>query len=527
MKRKTLPLPILFAVAAAVCGSLPLQAATRPAPKDVPVPGEPVTVAVKKTQPVLAAATTSRFSLAPEVNGTADWGPVAFTYDKAGQITAIGSNTYAYDGVGRLAASTTNGVAESYTYDRYGNLTERTRGGVTIRFGIDPVNNRAGQPGKPSNVLASYDPYGNVVSEGTSSYTYDALNIAATGPSATYLYDADDERVATIVGNTYRYTLRGVDQKVLREVSNTAGTWSWSKDYIYRGAALLAEVTPAGTHHYHLDHLGSPRMVTDESTALRLATHDFFPFGSDTSDSTTDGQRLRFTGHERDLGIGAEGAGLDYMHARYYTAAWGRFLSVDPSMDLKKTLPNPQMWNRYAYVLNNPTRYTDPDGREHVQEPDFTKPLSEANGWDQHPSVSWAFNAESTLLSFAADEFLIGPAIGRAASTVTGFFRRPVLLGENMVRVSAGAKTLGAKIFGETGATFAETMTKNMKWLADQVKSGAKILDIGLDVARGGRTGVFYKAEVAFMEAAGYTRQFVKLVEVNGKTYRMFQWVPK
>jgi len=68
-------------------------------------------------------------------------------------------------------------------------------------------------------------------------------------------------------------------------------------------------------------------------------------------------------------------------------------------------------------------------------------------------------------------------------------------------------------------------MAKNVRWLAKQVKSGAKIWDIGLDVSRGGRSGVFYKAEVAFLERAGYTRHFVKLVEIDGKTYRMFEWV--
>jgi RHS repeat-associated protein len=73
---------------------------------------------------------------------------------------------------------------------------------------------------------------------------------------------------------------------------------------------------------------------------------------------------LKFTAHERDLLSGSGQYTLDYMHARYFMSAAGRFLSVDPSMDLKKTIRNPQEWNRYAYVENNPIRYTDPDGRE-------------------------------------------------------------------------------------------------------------------------------------------------------------------
>jgi hypothetical protein len=52
------------------------------------------------------------------------------------------------------------------------------------------------------------------------------------------------------------------------------------------------------------------------------------------------------------------------MHARYYKPYWGRFLSVDPVLNIKGSLRKPQAWNRYSYVMNNPVRYTDPDGRE-------------------------------------------------------------------------------------------------------------------------------------------------------------------
>jgi RHS repeat-associated protein len=75
---------------------------------------------------------------------------------------------------------------------------------------------------------------------------------------------------------------------------------------------------------------------------------------------------MRFAGHWRDfLGLlNVENTEyLDYMHARYYDPNIGRFLSVDPEFDLEKMLGNPQMWNRYTYVMNNPLRYVDPTGR--------------------------------------------------------------------------------------------------------------------------------------------------------------------
>lgn len=50
------------------------------------------------------------------------------------------------------------------------------------------------------------------------------------------------------------------------------------------------------------------------------------------------------------------------MHARYYSAQWGGFLSVDPAWE-SAGVRNPQSWNRYCYVLNSPARHTDPDGR--------------------------------------------------------------------------------------------------------------------------------------------------------------------
>jgi hypothetical protein len=51
------------------------------------------------------------------------------------------------------------------------------------------------------------------------------------------------------------------------------------------------------------------------------------------------------------------------MHARYYAPMWGRFLSVDPILDLAAVIEQPQGWNRYSYGANNPIRFIDPDGR--------------------------------------------------------------------------------------------------------------------------------------------------------------------
>jgi hypothetical protein len=44
----------------------------------------------------------------------------------------------------------------------------------------------------------------------------------------------------------------------------------------------------------------------------------------------------------------------------------GRFMSPDPGWFLAADLSNPQTWNQYSYVLNNPLTNTDPSGMECV-----------------------------------------------------------------------------------------------------------------------------------------------------------------
>jgi RHS repeat-associated protein len=62
------------------------------------------------------------------------------------------------------------------------------------------------------------------------------------------------------------------------------------------------------------------------------------------------------TGKERD----AE-SGLDYFGARYLGSSMGRWMSPDPS-PAGVNVGNPQSWNLYSYVLNNPLRLVDGNG---------------------------------------------------------------------------------------------------------------------------------------------------------------------
>jgi RHS repeat-associated protein len=106
---------------------------------------------------------------------------------------------------------------------------------------------------------------------------------------------------------------------------------------------------------YHLDHLGTPRMITTDTGAV-VSMHHYLPFGEEmpvVAQGSTN--RRQFTGHERD-----PEDGLDYMLARYYTAAAARFLAADTGGDTTRELS--QSWNAYDYVHSNPMRSIDPQG---------------------------------------------------------------------------------------------------------------------------------------------------------------------
>jgi RHS repeat-associated protein len=312
-------------------------------------------------------------SLRSTKNGVEIWNAGgAFQYDGSGNLWKQGANTYTYDALSRLATATLNDAPagggsahqQSFSYDIYGNLQSLTTDGSLLSTPTSGTTNRL--------TSGTYDLWGNLTAWNGNTYEYDAFHqmkrMVSGGEDWRYLYTAGDERfwMYRVGGGGSIWTLRGLDNKVLREYQAHAG-WGTFKDYVYRGSVLLAEAdSPAlgGTvRHLHVDHLGTVRAITGPA-GQRLAYHLYWPYGQELTAFNQDTERLKFTGHERDLASPA-GAGddLDYMHARHFSLITGRFLSVDP---LGGDVRAPQSWNGYSYVRGNPLKYIDPTGMAEV-----------------------------------------------------------------------------------------------------------------------------------------------------------------
>ena len=308
----------------------------------------------------------------PHALGSLAWDSGTYAYDGAGNIVSIGTDNYLYDGVQRLRESSTKGTPESYTYDGFGNMKTRTN---TMIPTIQPSTNRYDGYG--------YNEVGAVTSDGSYAFSYDALGQPLSkiynndsSKLEYYIYTPSDERIAVQRGGWWTWSVRDEGGKVLRQYKSSATNPTapalWLEDFVWRDGLLLGSQRPVemgGRRHFHLDHLGTPRLVTSDNGQM-VSYHDYYPFGdehSPVSQEVAGGfdreDPMKFTGHERDYagGMGGEdGHAIDDMHARYFAPMTGRFLSPDPKLGEST---NPQSWNRYAYVMNNPIDHIDPTGK--------------------------------------------------------------------------------------------------------------------------------------------------------------------
>lgn len=125
-----------------------------------------------------------------------------------------------------------------------------------------------------------------------------------------------------------------------------------------------AVYTSAGLAYYRdQDHLGSSRLATTPNQTLYSSTA-YAPFGENyVQAGATD---TSFTGIDQDTVTGVSGL-YDFLFRRQ-SPSQGRWLSPDPAGLAAVDFQNPQTWNRYVYVNNNPLALIDPLGL-YIQDP--------------------------------------------------------------------------------------------------------------------------------------------------------------
>jgi len=276
-------------------------------------------------------------------------------------ITAAGmaaTQNYTYDALNRLkVAQENNGASwkQTFIYDRYGNRNFDTANTTQNVLGANPVISAANNRIVPqTNEYYRYDSAGNLDRDvANTAFTYDAENKqsvyagGAANGGANYYYDGDGKRVKKVTVSETTVFVYDVGGQLVAEYNNQQ------------------QQSGSGTSYLTTDNLGTPRVITDGSGAVK-ARHDYLPFGEELyagvggrtagQGYVGDSNRFRFAKLERD-----DETGLDYAKARYYANVQGRFTSPDPLMASAKP-SMPQTWNRYTYCNNNPVVLIDPTG---------------------------------------------------------------------------------------------------------------------------------------------------------------------
>gem|GEM_PF-1497224 len=449
---------------------------------------------------------------------------LSYTYsDKGNMLTKTDSitgqkMTYGYDGKNRLVswriqsplpASSGNGrnsvvdTTFTMTYDSTtGNILTKSDLGADATFNYTPT-------AKPHALTGISDVADDFLT-GSVAVTYTdkgKVKTVSLGNSASYAisYTAQGGRgksVLTVGNHTQtRYYGDGTEK-----VYDSLGT-SHYLSYLCHGAIVVRNISGSPsvtTLQGYYDAQGSlTALVTPSGTVVRRYAYD--PWGNRLDpddwtqpDTQADTYHINrgYTMHEH-----LDDFGLINMNGRVFDSATAQFLSPDNYIQSSGNWLN---YNRYAYCLNNPLKYTDPSGEVGILVTAaivgaFSGVINVISHWNQLDNVwDWmaafgigftagAVGAVTGGLAFAAaggisGGFLAG-AVGGAVSAAysmpiqsagnTAYFGDPMLSGTDYFK----GILCGAAIGGVINGTIAGKNGRNF-WTGDEVAPGRNIFSL-------------------------------------------------
>ncbi|WP_091658580.1 RHS repeat domain-containing protein [Micromonospora auratinigra] len=220
-------------------------------------------------------------------------------------------------------------VINKYDYDATGNMTCRPAGVAA---------NDCGTAKAGSQTLA-WDAEGRLATVSSAGTTIE-----------TNVYDADGARLVRRDATGTTLYLPG--QEIRREGSVNIGTryYSFAGETCAsrKGSSAIADLT-----WLFDDHQGTQQIAVNAGTQI-VTVRRQTPYGVSRDPSATWVNGKGFVGGDIDP------TNLVNIGARQYDQVLGRFISVDPVMNLS----DPQQWNAYSYANNSPVTLSDPTGRD-------------------------------------------------------------------------------------------------------------------------------------------------------------------
>lgn len=291
------------------------------------------------------------------VAGALTWNPIS-TLTKLVITDPFNSSnaqtcTYSHDDLVRIASDNCGSIwSQTFSYDAFGNISKS--GTVSFQPTYSSSTNHMTLIGSST---PTYDANGNVTNDFVNTYSWDSNARPVTIDGVGISYDALGRMAEQNKSGTYYQIVYAPSGLILAILQGS----TLQKAFVPLTGGSAAVFNSSGLAYYrHSDWLGSSRLA---STPSRTVYFDgaYAPFGEPYAQSgTTD---LSFTGMNQDTASNV----YDFAAREY--GIQGRWPSPDPVGILSANPKDPQAWNRYAYVRNNPLRLTDPTGDQPAPPP--------------------------------------------------------------------------------------------------------------------------------------------------------------
>lgn len=275
---------------------------------------------------------------------------------------------YEYDSLGRLkieseirSDTSAQVYKQKFSFDRFGNRYLKSADNPSNQNPLFPTFIEDNNIDRATNRLASntdtvYDEAGNVVTDGkyrNLKYYYDASGRMVKSSTVTdanvnsAVFDAGGNKVASLINGIWKFKIYDLFGKLISEYGGPATSGTGGVSYVYQ------------------DIQGSTRTVTNAHGFIK-ARMDYQAFGEElpsnigrrtaTGYGQTSNLTQRYALTERD-----SATGLDDTPWRKYGNRAGRWTSPDRYTGSAYT-SNPQSFNRFSYVTNDPVNFIDPSG---------------------------------------------------------------------------------------------------------------------------------------------------------------------
>ncbi|HNG37154.1 MAG TPA: RHS repeat-associated core domain-containing protein [Nitrosomonas sp.] len=298
-------------------------------------------------------------------------------FDEAGRIaqylhidTPVLNRNFTHDSLDRLTSEVGSTSMALWTYDANGNRITSQPGSQLYTYDYLPNSNRLLSVSGSAVKSYSYDLAGNIIHDGSTSYTYNTggrlSRVDRASKTNWYFYNAFGERVikagAWLVNGPYRFVYDS-DGKLIGEYDKNGPR----QETVWLDDTPIAVIKKNSTGEFtvyqiHADHLNTPRAILDSQNRVVWQWHSG-AFGETLPEEDPDGDgakfeyNLRFPGQYWD-----KETNLHYNYFRDYDPETGRYISPDP-IGLMGGM------NVWGYVGQRPMGFVDSYGLWAIGDP--------------------------------------------------------------------------------------------------------------------------------------------------------------